>query len=168
MSGGLSDLRDAVVSTLQTLLPAAISVEPHGGTFDLEELKRIALTAPAVRIAVVGAHHDKRWKDGRWAVPVHLAAVIVTRDTVKAGAKLSRDAAALILSTAVQIAIAGNRFGLEGVYPPDGVDARNEYSGSVDKLGVALWQVTWSSTMLIRPNTLKTRPCRQTLASTSR
>ncbi len=143
----LADLRDAVVASLSAKL-APVPVAAHGGVFDLDEVKRYAKIAPQVLVAVVGAGHDGRWKDGRWAIPVRFAAVVIARDTVVAGAKISRDVAALTLSTAVQLAVGGNRFGLEGVLQPEHMDARNEYSGPVDTIGVALWQVTWSSTLL--------------------
>ena len=144
----LSGLRDAVVASLADKL-APVPVAAHGGVFDLDEVKRYAKIAPQVLVAAVGVGHCGRWKDGRWAIPVRFAAVVVTRDTVAAGgAKFSRDAAALTLSTAVAISVAGNRFGLSGVQQPEEMEARNEYSGPLDAVGVALWQVNWSSTLL--------------------
>lgn len=145
----LADLRNAIVARLTSLLPSSISVEPHGGVFTQAELDRVALKAPAVRVVVLGARHEGRWKDGRWAVPVHCAAVIVTRDVVADGAKIHRDAGAMILATAVHLAVAGWRFGIEGVQPPEDLELRNEYAAEIDKGGVALWQATWTSTMLL-------------------
>lgn len=141
-------LRGAVVESLKAKLGAGISIETHGGTFDLEEIKRFATVAPAVRVAIVGGGRASRFNDGRWRVPVRFAAVIITRDTA-APMKVSRDAAALLLVTSVELAIASNRFGLEGVFQPEDVEARSEYSGPVDTLGVALWQVTWRSDVLL-------------------
>ncbi len=143
----LSDLRSAVVSSLAAKL--SVPVAAHGGTFDLEELKRFALNAPSVRVCIVGARSAGRYRDGRWGIDVQLAAVIITRDTVAAGAKTPRDTAALLLATAVELAVAGNRFGVEGVGQPTHVEARNEYSGTLDTVGAALWQVTWTSSMLL-------------------
>ncbi len=148
----LLSLRDAVVASLKAKLPAGLSIETHGGTFDLAEVKRFATLAPAVRVAIVGAGRASRHSDGRWKVPVRFAAVVVTRDTADA-TKVRRDAAALLLASAIELAIASNRFGLEGVFQPEDVEARSEYSGPLDTLGVALWQVTWTSAALIgEPN----------------
>ncbi len=144
-----ADLRDAVVAAIAAAMPAGVVVEAHGGTFDEAEIKRYATRAPAVLVADLGFRHEQRWQDGRWLVPVRFAAVIVTRDTIAAGAKAPRDAAAQNLAAAVSLVIAGNRFGIEGVFQPAGVDGRNEYSGTVDKTGVAMWQVTWTSAMLL-------------------
>jgi hypothetical protein len=141
-------LREAVVASFRAKLGAAVNVDSHGGTFDLDEVKRFATLAPAVRVAIVGAGRASRYADGRWCVPARFSAVVFTRDTAEA-AKVKRDAAALLLASAVELALASNRFGLEGVFQPEEVDGRSEYSGKLDTLGVALWQVTWTSRVLI-------------------
>jgi hypothetical protein len=142
-------LRSAIVASLAAKLGATIDVDEHGGTFNEAELKRFATKAPAVRVAIVGVGKASRFADGRLRVPVRFAAVVVTRDAAPGGAKIPRDAAALLLATAVELAVGGNRFGLEGMFQPTDLEARSEYSGPVDTLGVALWQVTWTSDALI-------------------
>jgi hypothetical protein len=142
-------LRAAVVASLKARLGTSVDVDSHGGVFDLAEVKRFATKAPAVRVAIVGAGRASRWSDGRWKIPVRFAAVVFTRDAAPGGAKLPRDAAALLLASAVELAIASNRFGLEGVFQPEEVEARSEYSGPVEEVGVALWQVTWTSAALV-------------------
>jgi hypothetical protein len=142
-------LRAAIVATLKTKLGDGVDVDSHGGTFDLAEVKRFATKAPAVRVAIVGVGRASRYADGRLRVPVRLAAVVFTRDAASGGDKIPRDTAALLLATAVELAVGGNRFGLEGVFQPTDLEARSEYSGPVDNLGVALWQVTWTSDALI-------------------
>ena len=114
---GLFDLREAVVASLKNLI-SGVDIASHGGTFDLKELKRFATLAPAIRIAIVGAGAGSRFSDGRWKVPVRFAAVVVTKDSAAAGVKIPRDTAALLLSTAVELAVASNRFGVEGVFQP--------------------------------------------------
>jgi hypothetical protein len=141
-------LREAVVASLRAKLGTGVNVGAHGGTFDLEEVKRFATLAPAVRVAIVGAGRASRWSDGRWCVPIRFAAVVFARDTAEPG-KVRRDTAALLLASAVELAVASNRFGLDGVFQPEEVEGRNEYSGKLDTLGVALWQVTWTSRALI-------------------
>ena len=41
-----------------------------------------------------------------------------------------------------------NRWGLKGVFAPENVQARNEFSGEIDRMGVAAWQVTWTQKLL--------------------
>jgi phage gp37-like protein len=141
-------LREAIVASFNQKFDVGVSVESHGGTFDLGEIRKFATLAPAIRVALVGCGRASRFNDGRWMVPVHCAAVVITRDAA-APVKIARDAAALLLVSALQLAIASNRFGLEGVRQPEDVAARNEYSGPVEAFGVALWQVTWTSSVLI-------------------
>ena len=142
-------LRSAIVASLAAKLGDGVNVDEHGGTFDLAEVKRFATKAPAVRVAIVGVGKASRFSDGRLRVPVRFAAVVFTRDAATGGDKIPRDTAALLLATAVELAVAGNRFGLEGVFQPTDLEGRSEYSGPVDTLGVALWQVTWTSDTLI-------------------
>jgi len=142
-------LRDAVVASLKVKLGSTVDVDSHGGTFDTAEVKRFATKAPAVRVAITGVGRTSRYADGRLKLPVRFAAVVFTRDTATGGDKIPRDTAALLLATAVELAVGGNRFGCEGVFQPTDLEARSEYSGPVDTLGVALWQVTWTSDALI-------------------
>lgn len=148
MSASLADLRAAVVSTLKAAI-LRVDIDSHGGTFTEAELARFATKAPAIRIAIVGIGSAGRYNDGRVLLPVHFAAVAIGKDAMIDGRRIERDLAGLGLAHAIELAIAGNRFGLEGVLQPRDVSARNEYSGELDKTGVCLWQVTWTSGLLI-------------------
>lgn len=146
----IAQMREAVVASLQAKIPA-VRIESHGGTFDLPEIKRYAIMAPAIVVAVAGTGRGYRWNDGRWAVPVNFAVIVVAIDKPAADRKstIQRDTAAMLLSSAVVLAVQGNRFDLEGVRQPENLTARNEYSGAVDNAGVALWQINWTSDALL-------------------
>lgn len=146
----IAQLREAVVASLQAKIPS-VRVESHGGTFDLPEIKRYAIMAPAIVVAVAGTGKGYRWNDGRWAVPVNFAAIVVGVDKPAQDGKsiIQRDTQAMLLSSAVVLAVQSNRFGLEGVRQPENLAARNEYSGAVDSAGVALWQINWSTDALL-------------------
>ena len=146
----LALLRDAIVATLKAGLPR-VDVAAHGGTFDLEEVRAYAALAPAVRVAMTGCGRASRWNDGRWLVPVHVACVIFTRDVAAAdrASIIGRDTAALALATSVELIVQGNRFNLSGLRQPEDVSARNEYSGKLDALGAALWQVNFTCGLLL-------------------
>jgi hypothetical protein len=145
----LVGLREAVVESFKAKLGAGVKVESHGGSFDLAELKRYAQKAPAVAVAIVGVGRASRFTDGRWKLPVHFSAVAITVDRAGEAGKIGRDVAGLALVGAIELSLASNRFGLEGVMQPEDVQGRNEYSGPLDQLGIALWQVTWTSCVLL-------------------
>lgn len=141
---------DAVVTRLSAkLLTTRISVEAHGGTFDLDELKRVALKAPAVRVCLMGTGQGQRATEGEWYVPLHLAAAVITKDSIVDSVKVDRGMAAAALATAVTIIVQGCRFGLSGVGQPEDLIARNEFTGKLDATGIAIWQVTWTQRILI-------------------
>jgi hypothetical protein len=144
----LAQFRDAVVATLQAAIPN-VDIATHGGTFDDAELGRFATKAPAIRVAIVGVGKHERFGDGRILLPVNFAAVAVTKDSMADGKKIERDRAGLGLTQAIELTVFGNRFGLEGVKQPSDIHGRNEYSGQLDKTGISLWQVTWTSGLLI-------------------
>lgn len=144
----LAALREAVVASLREKIPA-VPIEPHGGTFDDREIQTFATKAPAIRVALLGFDAAARHASGQVWLPVNFGAAIVTRDQVEEGAKVSRDVGAMMIANAVGLAIVGNRFGLSGVKQPENMRGSNLYSGDVLKMGVALWQVTWTSPVLL-------------------
>jgi phage gp37-like protein len=154
MSGpveNLLTLRDAIVARLVEKLPAVPSIEPHGGSFDEKEIKRFAVTTPAIRVALMGFGKVERHASGSFVLPAQFAVVIVARDKMAAddSGKLSRDALALLVANAVTLAVAGHRFGLQGVLAPENLRGENLYSGAIDTTGLALWQVAWTTPVLL-------------------
>lgn len=138
-------LRTAIVAELKAKMPHVRSIEAHGGTFTEDELKRHAVNAPALRVAILGHGRAQNQNSGEWQIPVHVAVVVLAKDEAKEGhGRIDRDEAASALATAVSLVVAGNRFDLSGVSRPSDVQAKNEYSGPIDKVGLALWQVTWT------------------------
>lgn len=147
--GDLVNLRAAVVTRLRAKIPGLRSIEPHGGTFDDGEVKKFATLAPAIRVACMGFDRVERHSSGMLRLPVHFAAVVVAKDAMQEGDKVGRDTAALLIANAVALAVAGHRFGLEGVFQPENLRGANEYSDASQNAGVALWQVTWTSPVLL-------------------
>jgi hypothetical protein len=148
---GIGDYLTAVLADLATI-PGLRSVAGHGGTFTLEDVKRISVEAPCLRVAITGCEPAKRGSDGQSVLPLNVAVVIVAKDQAQQGVgRTTRDVAALALASAVLLRVAGNRFDLSGVSQPEDLRAANEYSGSLDNTGVALWQVTWRQAIGLGP-----------------
>jgi hypothetical protein len=144
----LGDFRSAVLASLREKIPG-VSIETHGGTFDEKEIQVFATKAPAIRIAIVGIGQLGQFGDGEVRVPIHFTAVCVARDGIKDEKPVARDEQALYLANAMQLAVYGNRFGRDGVFRPEDVQARNLYSGTAYGYGLALFEVTWTSPVLL-------------------
>jgi hypothetical protein len=143
-----TQFRAAVADALKAAIPN-VDIATHGGTFDDAELARFATKAPAIRVAIAGVGKHEQFGDGRIVFPVNFAAVAVAKDSMSEGKKIERDLAGLGLAQAIELTVFGNRFGLEGVGRPSDLHGRNEYSGKLDQTGISLWQVTWTSNLLL-------------------
>lgn len=144
----LAKLRTAVVGRLRDQIPN-VSIETHGGAFTKNDLAVISQKTPAVRVSVTGFSKITRHTDGRWKLPVHVAAVAIAKDSVVDKVKIDRDETALLLANVVSLAVVGHRFGFSGVFQPENIEARNEYSEDFYSAGLALWQVTWTQDVLL-------------------
>lgn len=141
----LFTLRQAIVDDLQANLPTLKTCEGHGGRFDATEIKRVATRAPALYIACLGVSGADEGPDGITGT-LQWGAFIVTRDSAAA----PRDEAGLAILQALLLRLPGNRWGLDQAETrPEAVQARNLYSATVDKLGVAMWAVSWRQRMVI-------------------
>lgn len=141
----LLTLRQAIVDDLKANVPNLKTCEGHGGRFDATELKRVAMRAPAVFVACLGLADVEEGHDGV-AGTLTWGAFVVTRDTPGS----SRDQAALAVLQAILVRLPGNRWGLDQAEGrPERVSAQNLYSATVDRLGVALWAVSWRQRMVI-------------------
>ncbi|AUB81452.1 phage protein Gp37 [Candidatus Thiodictyon syntrophicum] len=145
MNAPLADLPTglaAIVAALAAALPGGVNVVRAGGPFDVAEVRRHAMNAPAVVVACLGLTNYTR-RGETWSVMGQLAAYVVTHD--QSGAAL-RDVAALGLVDQLLRVVARNTWGLPegfGVPDPASVEAANLYSGDLDSVAVALWALTW-------------------------
>ena len=147
-ASSLSNVRAAVLASLRALIPG-VDIETHGGTFDEAQIKIFASKAPAIRVAILGVGQVRLYGDGEVRVPINFTAVCVARDGMSDGKPVLRDEQALYLANAVVLAMQGNRFGLDGVFRPEELSARNLYSGTGFGTGLALFEVTWTSPVLL-------------------
>lgn len=141
----LLTLRQAIVDDLTANLPALKTCEGHGGRFDANEVKRVAAKAPALFVACLGVSDTDEAPDGI-AGTVQWGAFVVARDTGASG----RDEGGLAILQALLLHLPGNRWGLDQAEGrPQAIRAQNLYSATVDKMGVAMWAVSWRQRMVI-------------------
>ncbi|MCJ8285105.1 hypothetical protein [Halomonas sp.] len=137
MSAEIDAVRQAIVTTIAQALGSHVTVEAHGGRFDRAELARYSKRAPAVLVAAMGM---PRVEDRPRARPmVQFAAFVMCRDAPGA----SRDTQALTLAEALVRLVPGNVWGQDNVQRPEQLSAENLYSGEIDRLGIAMWAVSW-------------------------
>ncbi|KAB7624323.1 hypothetical protein [Alkalilimnicola sp. S0819] len=141
----LLSFRDAVVAGISQALTELKSCEAHGGRFDEKELRRYALRAPAVLVAV--RRIPALAAENEITPTLTCAAFVVTRDA----RGRPRDAAGLALVEALLQVVANNTWGLDWAHRPQRLEADNLYSAALDKQGVALWGVAWQQAVDLAP-----------------
>ena len=132
-------LRAAVISKIDSSITAFQTVQGHGGKFDKKELLRIATKSPAALVTVLGGPVER--ESGQGAADLTVVIFIVTRGD----ASTQRDSAVLILAEAVAGLAVGNEWGYADAQAPLGIRMDNLYSGEIDRTGVALWSVSWTT-----------------------
>lgn len=140
----LNDYREAVATDLRAVLPASVHVETHGGRFDEGEIKRVGGKAPAVFVAVLDVA-DIEAGNGAILGDVTMGAFVATKDAPA----MRRDEAALALAVVVTRRVALAEWPAE--HTPQRVAARNLFSASQDRTGLALWAVSWRQRVAIAP-----------------
>ncbi len=146
----LTTYRQMVLDGIHAAMPELKEVAAHPGRFDLGELKRIAMRAPAVRMAILGGPRIAEQSDERLRVDLACALFVITRDAPG----LSRDEAALNITEALIRLISLNQWQITpdagfGLMLPREVQTENLYSGEVDKRGVALWGIHWRQELIL-------------------
>lgn len=141
----LETLRDAVVATISAAVGPEIACEPHGGRFDAAELKRVSTKAPAVFVAVLG-YRDLAYANGLYQANVAWGAFVVARD--RRG--VHRDLVATAVMDRLALIVPEQTWSTDACLgTPQAVRGDNLFSSGVDKLGVAMWAMTWQQTMVL-------------------
>jgi len=144
----LATTRNQIADFIKAQLPSLKTCEPHGGRFDLEELRRWGKKAPAVLVAMTDAS-EAQLAQGVETTATYVIFVI-TRDTVAA----LRDVAAINLVQGILTMLPGqvwppaeeeaeNPF----VAEPERVSAQNFFSTALDAEGVAMWAISFRQTV---------------------
>ena len=151
-NGDIETVRQAIVTSLGNALGNPVLVEAHGGRFGRAELARYSKRAPVVLIAAMSL--PSVGERGSMTLPtVQFAAFVICRDAPGE----PRDTQALTLAEALVRHITGNRWEQESVQRPERINAENLYSGEIDRLGIAMWAVSWSSKSVSRQPFLSSR-----------
>lgn len=137
--------RNAIVTKIKEGIPQLLTCQPHGGRFDRADLMRYSPKAPAVLVGVLDLPNIER-QQAEGKSNVLWALFVITKDKPEE----PKHDGALALVNALGLLIPNNRWGLdESIGVPMNIRAQNLYTTEIDKLGCALWGVTWSQLMSI-------------------
>ena len=144
----LDEFRNAIAAYIRSMMPNLGECRPHPGRFDLEELKRVSAKTPAVYVACLGVSGatDAGGDDAMVDAGLAMAIYVVTTD--RQG--LPRDVAVLNIVEALSLALVGNRFGVADVGVPSEIKGQNLYAGNVDRIGVAMWGLSWKQSVRLK------------------
>ncbi len=141
----LVELRDAVVASLSANIPELKDVQPHGGRFTLDDLKRYSLKAPAARVAFVGLRPSQLNSAGQLVGPVQFMIALITK-----GASADRDG--LRLAERVADLVQFSTWGLSNIEAAQVTGVENLYNTEVDSSGVCLLAVSFSQRIAFGTN----------------
>jgi hypothetical protein len=149
----LAALPDLVAERIAAVLPALKTCRGMTGGFDLEELKRQQIAAPAVLVSRLAVTLRPTPSGPRRLWTVAMAAFVVTRDT----AGLKRDTAAAAITQALLELVPDANWGEPGLGPAERVEARVLVGQGAREITAHLSAVTWDQPVTFGPS-LTTAP----------
>ena len=137
MTGRINETRDAIVAAIEAAMPELRDCSAQFGRFDLDELERSSIRAPAVRVGILGADIDGRADDNPTAM-LKCAAFAIADGK-------DRDAAAWTMAEAIAVLLRRNtRFGLTHIGAPEHVRVGPVVSAAFKNRGIAVAAVEWT------------------------
>ena len=154
----VNDHLDNIVAYLQNLLPKRIKVDTHGGRFGEDDIKHIAIRAPALLVSVLRVQTVVA---NQRAAPSHFSTDVSAQHLVTADLTigislvtkdlrgLPRHQSAVNLAQFLAITLPGQTFGSEGAAAVGSkIDFRNLFNAKVDKeKSVNFWGCAFTQTV---------------------
>ena len=142
----IPDLQQAICEAVKEALPGLRKCEPYAGRFDIDELKKSGLAAPAVLVSVLGLKQKGGAAGGAVHFATRFSAFVTTRDTMTG----TRDAHAAVICQALAALIPNANFGHPAVGHAENVEVTPLISTSTRDQAVSLWAVTWSQNLTLQ------------------
>lgn len=141
MSTRINQYRAAVVASLKAIMPNLRSCEEQFGRFDLEELEKTVIAAPAVRFAVLDGTM-KPTATEQVDAALRCAAFIITEGK-------DRDTAGWAIGEAIAVtAKVGQRWDMTGVSGITDVKLAPVISANLKQRGVSIMAVEWRQDLM--------------------
>lgn len=135
----LATLPDVIAGDLAPQFPDLASCTGHTGRFNLADLRRDGIKAPAIRVSLLGARPADPFAGSVHTAKLEMAAYVITRD--RPG--LDRDSAALSIVQRLLTIVPDRRWGEIDLGEAENVTMQSLVSVEMKKAGVSLWAVTW-------------------------
>lgn len=141
-SSRIETLKGALVSNIEAILPQLKECRAIGGRFNIDELEKRSIRAPAVLIGVLKSP-VKQSADGSVDVDANIAAFCLTE-----GNEEKRDAACWVMAEAIAAMLSSTKhWGVGGFGQPTRIDIEPVISADTRSRGVTLVAVTFSNTV---------------------
>ena len=143
----LAELPQIVAQAVHAHIPNLAECAPMLGGFDLDELKRTSIKAPAIRISRLGLRPKDTRAGPHRRYDALMAAFVVTRDS----AGLPRDIALSNLTSALLALIPDQRWGTPGLGEAEDVEERVLVNSGARAVTLSLAAVTWVQPVTLAP-----------------
>ncbi|MGP9788944.1 hypothetical protein [Roseinatronobacter sp. NSM] len=144
----LAQLPDLIADRIKLRLPDLRQCKGMVGGFDLEELKRQGIQAPAVLVSRLGVAPMPTLAGPHRRYAVSMAAFIVTRDAMG----LSRDIALGNIASVLLQVVPDNCWQIAGVGPADKVEERVLVNRDARQATAALAAIVWQQPLTLTPH----------------
>lgn len=136
----IGKLPDTICAAIKVGLPQLKMCKRIEGKFNLPELKKKGIAAPAVLVSILGAKEDEQYAGSGPTFLLSMAAYVTTKN----GMAGPRDIAAAVICQNLLGLIPGQRWGEPAVGPARDVKMATLVSGKAQDNAVSLWAVTWN------------------------
>lgn len=137
----INEFRAAVVATYKATFGGELrSVEEQFGRFNLEELERNSIAAPALRFAVLESPLEQQG-DGTFHAKLRVAAFLIAEGK-------AADSAAWALAEVAALKLPSQRWGIQRLQAPERATIQPVISGGLKTRQVAVMAVEWRQTLV--------------------
>lgn len=136
----LSNLPQLICDQIKLILPDLKECQPKAGRFNLEELKKAGIKAPAVLVSNLGAKQGRNFSGGAHEFMLSMAAFVVTKNSKGQ----DRDIVAANICQVLLPLIAENDWGNDQHGNARDVAMQSLVSVKSRNVGASLWVVTWT------------------------
>lgn len=136
----LAELPEIIASKIKAVMPELAQCKGMAGRFDVEQLKSLGVSSPAVLVSRLRTVQDKTYAGPHVTYQVELAAFIICKDRLGVG---RHELAGRIAQVLLALVPNNDWARPDDVAPAEGVQELPVSTKAADDLGMAIIAVTW-------------------------